>query len=150
NFTVILLARSSPRVDELRAWQGAGERLAIVDVDLASLGSVDRACGKVLRLLGGCRIDALVLNAGIQTVGGDQVSADGLELTFAVNFLAHFLIAERLKGWLRPGARIITTSSEVHDPDAFCLMGIGRATWQDPLELADPVRSQAHITDIVG
>src|SRR5262249_56610648 len=68
---------SSPRVDELRAWQGAGERLAIVDVDLASLGSVDRACEEVERLLGGCQIDALVLKAGIQAVGGDQASAPG-------------------------------------------------------------------------
>ena len=149
NFTVILLARSSPRVGELRALPGAGERLAIVDTDLASLISVDRACAEVGRRLGGGSIDALVLNAGIQTVAGDQASADGLELTFAVNFLAHFMIAERLKGRLRPGARIVATSSEVHDPDAFCLMGIGRATWQDPLELADPARSQAHMISIV-
>src|SRR5262249_32364720 len=103
----------------------------------------------VVRLLGGCRIDALALNAGIQTVSGDQASADGLELTFAVNFLAHFLIVERLKGLMRPGRRIVTTSSEVHDPDAFCLMGIGRSTWQDPLEPADPARSQAHVACIV-
>jgi NAD(P)-dependent dehydrogenase (short-subunit alcohol dehydrogenase family) len=69
---------------------GAGERLVIVDTDLASLGSVDRACEEVVRLLGGRRIDAVVLNAGIQTVTGDQASTNGLELTFAVNFLAHF------------------------------------------------------------
>jgi NAD(P)-dependent dehydrogenase (short-subunit alcohol dehydrogenase family) len=37
----------------------------------------------------------------------------------------------------------------VHNPDAFCLVGIGRATWQDPLELADPARSQANIIGIV-
>jgi len=57
-------------VDELKALPGAGERLAIVDADLASLGSVGQACEEVARLLGGCRIDALALNAGIQTVGG--------------------------------------------------------------------------------
>ena len=94
-------------------------------------------------------IDALALNAGIQTVSGDLASADGLELAFAVNFLAHFLIVERLKGLLRPGGRIVMTSSEVHDPDVFCLMGIGRATWQDPLVLADPERSQEHVPSIV-
>jgi NAD(P)-dependent dehydrogenase (short-subunit alcohol dehydrogenase family) len=148
-FSVLVLARSSPRVEELWALPGAAERLAIVDAALASLASVDTACEEVGRRLGGGMIDALVLNAGIQTVTGDQASADGLELTFAVNFLAHFLIAERLKARLRPGARIITTSSEVHDPDAFCLMGIGRATWQDPLDLADPVRSQSHMISIV-
>jgi NAD(P)-dependent dehydrogenase (short-subunit alcohol dehydrogenase family) len=149
NFSVILLARSSPRVDEIRALPGAPERLAIVDADLASLISVDRASEEVGRRLGAGVIDALVLNAGIQTVTGDQASADGLELTFAVNFLAHFLIVERLKGRLRPGARIIITSSEVHDPEAFCLMGIGRATWQDPSDLADPARSQSHMISVV-
>ena len=102
-----------------------------------------------MRLLGSRPIDALALNAGIQTVTGDLSSADGLELAFAVNFLAHFLIVERLKGLLRPGGRIVITSSEVHDPDAFCLMGIGRATWQDPLVLADPERSQEHVASIV-
>ena len=100
-------------------------------------------------MLGSHPIDALALNAGIQTVSGDQSSADGLELAFAVNFLAHFLIVERLKGLLRPEGRIVMTSSEVHDPDVFCLMGIGRATWQDPLVLADPARSQEHVVSIV-
>src|SRR5215831_1283449 len=52
------------------------------------------------------------------------------------------------QGATAPGGRIVTTSSEVHDPNPFCLMGIGRATWQDPLELADPARSQAHIAGI--
>ena len=121
----------------------------MVDADLASLISVDRACDEVVRLLGSRPIDALALNAGIQTVTGDLASADGLELAFAVNFLAHFLIVERLKRLLRPGGRIVMTSSEVHDPEAFCLMGIGRATWQDPIVLADPVRSQDHVASVV-
>lgn len=149
NWTVILLARPSPRVDELKSLPGAGKRLAVIDADLASLGSVDQACDQVVSLLGQRQIDALALNAGIQTVRGDQSSADGLELAFAVNFLAHFLIVERLKELLGPGGRIVMTSSEVHDPDAFCLMGIGRATWQDPLVLADPARSQEHVVSVV-
>ena len=149
NWSVILLARPSPRVDTLRALPGAEQRLVIVDADLASLASVDRACDEVVRLLGARPIDALALNAGIQTVTGEHASADGLELAFAVNFLAHLLIVERLKALLRPGGRIVMTSSEVHDPDAFCLMGIGRATWQDPLVLADPVHSQEFVPSIV-
>ena len=48
-----------------------------------------------------------------------------------MNFLAHFLIVERLKGLMRPGGRIVTTSSEVHDPDAS---EIGRdRTWLQQL-----------------
>jgi NAD(P)-dependent dehydrogenase (short-subunit alcohol dehydrogenase family) len=149
NWAVILLARPSPRVDELKALPGAAGRLAVVEADLASLGSVDRACDEIVSLLGARSIDALALNAGIQMVTGDVASADGLELAFAVNFLANFLIVERLKGLLRPAGRIVMTSSEVHDPDAFCLMGIGRATWQDPLVLADPARSQEHVDNVV-
>ncbi len=149
NWIVILIARPSPRVDALKALPGADGRLAVVDADLASLNSVDRACDEVVGLLGSHPIDALALNAGIQTVTGDLASADGLELAFAVNFLAHFLIVERLKGHLRPGGRIVSTSSEVHDPEAFCLMGIGRATWQDPLVLADPTHAQSHVASVV-
>lgn len=148
-WTVILLARPSQRVEELRALPGAARRLAVVEADLASLKSVDAACGRVAQIVGTHEIDALGLNAGVQTVSGDASSTDGLELAFAVNFLAHFLIVERLKRLLQDGGRIILTSSEVHDPDAFCLMGIGRATWQDPFVLADPVHSQDQIRSVV-
>src|SRR6266702_1900903 len=48
NWTVILLARPSPRVDALQALPGAGKRLAVVHADVASLRSVDRACDEVV------------------------------------------------------------------------------------------------------
>ena len=147
-WTIILLARSSPRARELQALSDT-RRITLIDTDLASLKSVDRACDEVVRFIDSHGIDVLALNAGVQTVSNDQSSADGLELSFAVNFLAHFLIVERLKGHMRSGGRIVTTSSEVHDPEAFCLMGIGRATWQDPIVLADPVRAQQNIASIV-
>jgi NAD(P)-dependent dehydrogenase (short-subunit alcohol dehydrogenase family) len=149
DWTIFLLARPSARFDELKAMPGAGQRLLTIEADLANLRSVNHACDEVLQWAGARTIDVLALNAGLQTVRGDMASADGLELAFAVNFLAHFLIAERLKHRMQPGSRIVVTSSEVHDPEAFCLMGIGRATWQDPLALADPVRSQHQIASVV-
>src|SRR5262252_6786955 len=121
---IVLIARSSPRIDELCAMPGARERLCVINGDLASLKSVAQACDQITSLLHSDPIDALALNAGIQVVHGNMSSADGLELSFAVNYLAHFLVVERLKGLLNPGSRIVFTSSEVHDPDAFCLMGI--------------------------
>ena len=148
DWTIILLARPSLRAQELQA-SADPERLMVIDADLANLRSADRACDEVIRFLDSEVIDALALNAGVQTVSHDASSADGVELAFAVNFLAHFLIVERLKGHMRCGGRIVTTSSEVHDPDAFCLMGIGRARWQDPMVLADRIRSQEHIASIV-
>jgi NAD(P)-dependent dehydrogenase (short-subunit alcohol dehydrogenase family) len=145
---IILLARPSLRAQELQALSDP-ERLTVIDADLASLRSVHRACNEVIRYLDSQTIDALALNAGVQTVSDNASSADGIELAFAVNFLAHFLIVERLKGHMGLSGRIVTTSSEVHDPDAFCLMGIGRATWQDPIVLAHPIRSQEHVASIV-
>lgn len=141
---VLLLARPSARSAELSAQWGAG-RLTLVAADLASLESTDRACDEVIRRLGTAQLDALALNAGIQTLGDGEVSQDGFELSFAVNHLAHFAIADRLINRMRSGGRIVITASEVHDPEAFCLLGIGRASWQDPLELADPLRSQAQV-----
>jgi NAD(P)-dependent dehydrogenase (short-subunit alcohol dehydrogenase family) len=146
---IIVVARPSPRIDQLRALYGAQARLSVVNGDLASLRSIDEACDQIKRILGADRIDVLGLNAGIQVIRGNSRSADGLELSFAVNFLAHFLMVERLKELLGPGGRIVFTSSEVHDPNAFCLMGIGRATWEDPLVLADAERAQDHIASQV-
>jgi NAD(P)-dependent dehydrogenase (short-subunit alcohol dehydrogenase family) len=146
---IIVVARPSPRINQLRELPGASERLSVVYGDLASLRSIEEACDQIKGMVGSDRVDALGLNAAVQVVRGNASSVDGLELSFAVNFLAHFLIVERLKGLVRPGGRIIITSSEVHDPDAFCLMGIGRATWQDPFLLADVDRSQDHIASLV-
>jgi len=148
DWRIFLLARPSVRSRELCGLRGS-ERLTVIDADLANLESIDCACDDVICSLDSLSIDAIALNAGVQTVSQDAASVDGLELAFAVNFLAHFLIVERLKNHIRPGGRIVSTSSEVHDPEAFCLMGIGRATWQDPLILADPVRAQQTILSAV-
>lgn len=141
---IILLAR-----DRQRAVVGlpahARGRVRIVPADLSSLESIDRACDEVVSLLGRDCFHALSLNAGIQGVGADAVSQDGHELTFAVNHLAHYAVACRLMPHMQPRGRVVITASEVHDSDAFCLMGIARATWQDPAELADVHRSQMHM-----
>jgi len=139
-----VVARPSPRISQLRALRGAYERLSVVNGDLSSLSSIAKACDQIQGMLGSDRIDVLGLNAGVQVVRGDASSADGLELSFAVNFLAHFLIVERLKWLLRPGSRIVFTSSEVHDPDAFCLMGITRATWS--ATYPRPLGTRSHLT----
>jgi NAD(P)-dependent dehydrogenase (short-subunit alcohol dehydrogenase family) len=72
---------------------------------------------------------------------------DGFELCFAVNHLAHFHLAERLVPAVKRDGRIVITSSEVHDPHAFCMVGITRAAWEDPLVSADPRRAQGHLVE---
>ncbi len=147
DWRVILLARRSQHLADLEASVSDPSRLSVVDTDLSSLASVVESVHDVGLLLQGEPIDALVLNAGVQVVEGDRVSVDGLELTFAVNHLAHFLLAESLAPYIRTGGRLIFTSSEVHDPQVFCLMGIARAEWQPPAALADTTRSQMHLPE---
>jgi len=65
-------------------------------------------------------LDILILNAGLQYTGSfyPKVSKQGIELTFAVNHLAHFYLVNTLKDFVRDTeeSRIIVTSSDVHDP----------------------------------
>jgi len=65
-------------------------------------------------------LDVIVLNAGLQYTGSfyPKVSKQGVELTFAVNHLAHFYLVNVLKDFIRNNekSRIIITSSDVNDP----------------------------------
>ena len=83
-----------------------------VRVELASLDSVRRAAAELTGRHG--RIDALVLNAGLQHRAGDLTSEDGHELTFAVNVLSQLLLASLLRPALAADARVVTLSSGTH------------------------------------
>ena len=96
----------------------APDRIHCIAADLADLISVEQGCQQVLAK--GQPIDALVLNAGQQRAGaGSPVrSAQGIEITFAVNQLAHQWMAMRLLPLLRNSAqpRVVITASDVHNP----------------------------------
>ena len=57
-------------------------------------------------------------DAGLQVTAGPRLSADGFEITFAVNHLGHFLLANLLLERLvaHGPARIVVVASGVHDP----------------------------------
>ena len=60
------------------------------------------------------KLDVLINNAGV-FMNKRQLSADGFEMTFAVNHLAPFLLTCELLPLLRDShARVITVSSMVH------------------------------------
>ncbi len=86
--------------------------------DLASLDQVREFAETILRDYD--RLDVLINNAGIWLTpeDGRQVSADGHELTFAVNHLGHFLLTNLLLENLLANApaRILVVASGVHDP----------------------------------
>ena len=94
-----------------RITQQGGEARFLA-ADLASLAEVRSFADAVQR--DGDGLDALVNNAGIGTSGAQrELSADGFELRFAVNYLAGFLLTRLLLPMLakRKSARIVNVSS---------------------------------------
>jgi NAD(P)-dependent dehydrogenase (short-subunit alcohol dehydrogenase family) len=108
--TILAHGRSRGRLDEtLAELPGDGHRGYLAD--LASLDEVRRLAAEVNE--NEERLDALVNNAGIGFDGERQESADGIELRFAVNYLAGFVLAEELLPLLERSApaRIVNVAS---------------------------------------
>lgn len=105
------VARAEDAAREIRAASGA--RVDVFVADLSSQSEVRRLADEALERLP--RIDILVNN-----VGGywnvRQVTADGLERTFALNHLAPFLLTSLLLDRLKHSgsARVVTVSSHAH------------------------------------
>ena len=84
-------------------------------LDLASLASV-RAFAREQAESALPPLGAIVCNAGIQIVTGATFTEDGIETTFQVNHLAHFLLVSLLLDRLASPARVVFVSSGTHDP----------------------------------
>jgi NAD(P)-dependent dehydrogenase (short-subunit alcohol dehydrogenase family) len=109
---VVAHGRDPVRVTDLRAALGGGARGLVAD--LASLGAVRDLAGQIRAEVP--RLDVLVNNAavGFGAPGeGRQVSADGHELRFAVNYLAPVLLTRLLVPLLTASApsRILNVAS---------------------------------------
>ena len=111
-----IVCRNQARADHtLKALSGDAQTLIC---DLADLDAVRATTAQLLEK--GVPLDALVLNAGLQYTGERQPrwSAQGIELTFAVNQLAHQVMATALLPLLMAASRprVVITASEVHNP----------------------------------
>jgi NAD(P)-dependent dehydrogenase (short-subunit alcohol dehydrogenase family) len=101
--------RGRSLVSEIAVRGGSAE---LILADLASLAEIRLLAHEVRRRTNGLAI--LINNAGIGTAGTDrQVSVDGHELRFAVNYLAGFLLTALLLPQLKADApsRIINVAS---------------------------------------
>ncbi len=85
----------------------------VVNADLASLAGVRALAAELLERYP--RIEALVNNAGAMHATR-ELTVDGLELTWAVNHVAPFLLTKLLLERLEASApaRIVTTASDAH------------------------------------
>jgi len=119
--TVLVHGRNQERleaiVEDVREQEYEGEARSY-QADLSSLAAVRELAERILTEEG--RLDVLVNNAGIAS-GKRRVSEDGVELTFAVNYLSHFLLAELLMPLLRNSApaRIVNVASAGQSPINF-------------------------------
>lgn len=108
-------ARGESLVDEAAALSG---EIRFHRADLATGDAVRSLATEVRETYD--RLDALVHNAGLSA--NDRIeTADGIERTFAVNYLAPYLLTHELLDTLLAStpARIVTTGSEVHRRATF-------------------------------
>ena len=116
--TVLLHGRSRERLEatlEQIREQTGNEKLRCYLADLSSLGAVRDLAGHILSDKE--RLDVLVNNAGVISPEREE-SEDGHELTFAVNYLSHFLLTSLLLPLLRASApaRIVNVASAGQSP----------------------------------
>ena len=113
---VFLLVRNTERAEQLVAqWteEGHSANFHVIPCDLADLKTVAAAAEKIKAKCS--QLDVLINNAG--GINKERkITKDGLELSFSVNHLGHFLLTQRLMPLLLAGggARIINVSSEAH------------------------------------
>jgi NAD(P)-dependent dehydrogenase (short-subunit alcohol dehydrogenase family) len=113
---VIMAGRDRNRTEAARrlvAERSGSDRVEVALADFSRLGDVRRLADEILA--GHDRVDVLVNNAGLFSPHY-RLSADGFELTFAVNHLAPFLLTNLLLDRLKASApaRIVTVASEAH------------------------------------
>ncbi len=113
--------RGKATLAEIAAVTG-NDRLRWYRADLAHLDQVRELAADIAADIP--RLDALISNAGIgvqSPAGGRRESADGIELRFAVNYLAGFLLIRLLLPTLRASApaRIVQVSSAGQSPIDF-------------------------------
>ena len=138
--TVIIVARDAAR----GAAAGAEisdrvpqARVEVMTADLSSLAQVRRLAEDVTGRHG--RLDVLVNNAGVISPRR-QLTADGLETTFATNHLGPFLLTGLLRGLLersapaRYGDRLSCTTMSPGGPPGKSISNVGSRSTVSPRE----------------
>src|SRR5215211_7090747 len=119
--TVLVHGRSPERLEatleEVRS-QTSSQKVGSYLADLSSLAAVRDLADRILSEYD--RLDVLVNNAGI-IVQERKASEDGYELTFAVNYLSHFLLTSLLLPLLKDSApaRVVNVASAGQSPIDF-------------------------------
>ena len=118
---LIIHGRDAGKVERLRnELSGAGAGVTGLVADLSSLAETARLGREVIR--SAPTLDVLINNAGIgfgHDANRRETSADGLELRFAVNYLAPFLLTETLLAAGLPRRVVVDVASVGQEPIDF-------------------------------
>jgi light-dependent protochlorophyllide reductase len=139
---VVLAVRDVERGADAVERIGSPRRCTVLEMDLASLTSI-RTFAEDFRTRGLPPLHAIVCNAGVQVVSGNEPTADGVEMTFGVNHLGHFALVQDLLADLARPARIVVVSSGTHDPSKRTGMPSPRYTSAADLARATKVADTA-------
>lgn len=140
--TLVLLGRTASSLDAAVARaRDAGVAAHGIRLDLADLHSVNRAAVEVNRLIDDGAIaplDAVVLNAGAQHMSRRLTSAQGYELTFAVNVIAQHALLRLLEPQLASRGHVVLLGSSTHRGKKQSFNLVPDPHWQAPADLAAP------------
>ena len=130
--TVILACRDLERGAEARRnieSTTGNTRTVALRLDLSSMESVREFVARYRDTVTK-PVDALICNAGVS--GGTGPTIDGIDPVFATNHLGHFLLTVSLLGDMAADGRILSVSSDMHEPPG------PRLRWPGAAALANP------------
>ncbi|KAL3628876.1 hypothetical protein CASFOL_027922 [Castilleja foliolosa] len=131
---IVIAARDLAKAEKVKEnikKESPKAEIIILEIDLSSFDSIQRFCSEFLSL--GLTLHILINNAGKYSQKL-EFSEDKIELTFATNYLGHFLLTEMLLGKMVETAsetcikgRIVNVSSVIHnwvDSKHFCFTNL--------------------------
>jgi NAD(P)-dependent dehydrogenase (short-subunit alcohol dehydrogenase family) len=111
---IVLIARDPERagitLSKLRNANPGAQHTSYL-ADLSRISEMRRTAKEIAQ--SEPEIDVLINNAGA-LFNTRKVTEDGLEMTFATNHMAYFVVTNLLLPNLKPGARIVSTASDAH------------------------------------
>jgi NAD(P)-dependent dehydrogenase (short-subunit alcohol dehydrogenase family) len=140
---LILVGREGKALTDIASEaRGAGANVETLGCDLSRLRDVRVAAAKTKEIVAGGLLQplrGLIANAGLMAKDTRRASADGYEMTFAVNYLAHAQLIDDLLDTFAPPARIVMIGSNTYHANMpRKILGVQPAHWRDPLDLAQP------------
>ncbi len=148
---LLLVGRPGQNLTETtRLIREAGANAYEIACDLSRLSDVRVATKNIQDILASKKVrplHAIVANAGLSSADTREMSADGYELTFAVNYLAHAQLINGLKDTIVAPGRIVLVGSDTYYENTFRkILHVAAADWRDPIEIARPASASTQPT----